>query len=830
MIVGDVEFDGVDMRSRAPGTPDPLTRYKCPLGIWIDTPEERISRQALTTWAAGKLTIPSRDKELDGWEILENMHVEPFEGTLMKLPASRAPQWLTSNIAPFNKLLKADYDLSEPDNWTDIRPGGAYEYWMAGSNLSVGSTATTKLKAARNQGFMLASYAYGAVGTAHESSAYMRVKWLKDGVPFAVAFDFYRSGKVELLYTIGSDVTIYTGGSVSLAGQRKANQDVTQRSVNVMLVPFRRNEFLIESSEGAGGIFACPWIAEDDPDPEITPNAKVQIEFLVAGRHSLISQFQQWVASGKATAIKTTFKKPPDTSEALNRVRYRDQPQVGAQTVTMDLVDPVNTVTIFVPDGIKTEARTQISITGDTNSTEFILGTVCWYDAKTDVCGSTEVDITDEVSDTSLEWGEHPRDHRAGLSAWNPADSAADNLATRFNRPADIRLCSFIVARGPLKLNERERLYTAPEAEELPLAIGSVWDHCEIGQFDEVVPFDDLTITDAFKLVGKYAGLGSRLRVSEDPFRLECGKAVSSHEFAMAAMPGDKFAHWFDRLRDDYCATWWMGLEMVEEDVPRLAILKPEDLEAEPAITLYLSEADAIADGVDPALSIQTRRYLIRHGWKDAYLKPEANDIWITGFDPRKSQPILMHRADLDSQDMTLDESLRPINWLGEIAGFELQDPAIATQAVLERATNIAFDRLTVRRRIATVTAGWWFDKAGLPMVAGRAIRVRRQTSLGVWEETKWRIKKLKMQSLKEPKSATAIGSEGWMLRNVNYVLEEIGEDEVTGADLKMSGWDASVIQARQIRASFGNVIQVNRTRAGDSPFVKGLAASVTHL
>lgn len=830
-INGAVEISG-GLRDVPEGRPEPKNRYKCPLGVFVDTDETRIKRDALTTWVAGKLTVPGREQTLWGWPILENLFVEPFEGTLMKLPASKHPDWSTSTIAPFNKFGAADFTFSEPTKWSQYTTYSVNCPWLRGLELTPGSTVTTKADCDRNRGIYTNIYLYGSKGTGRHQIPHKRIKWLRAGVPYAVSFEVYREGRIEMFYCKGTDPTVYRGGSVNIAGSKNP-QDLSQRCVQLFIIPFRRREILILTGEGEGGILECPWIEESDVNPEITPKGKVQMEFVVGGAHTFEFQFLSFVSSGKATAIKTTFKEPPGVGELYSYAYYMDQVQVGAHATTIQLVEANSIAVPFVADGVKKEARVQISISGDTNSTPFLAGIVTWYKPLKAVSPGPDVEITNETSDICMEWGEHPKENRATLSAWNPAGSAAPKLATRFNRPADIRLCGQVIIRGPLQIDQRERMFTAEEAEEAPAEIGSLWDQLQNGRFTDVVPFDNLTITEAFQIVAEYAGLGpGRFRVSSDPFRLSLGNAVSTHEFALAAQPGDTFAQWFDRLRDDFCATWWMGFELVEEGNPRLCILKPDDLEATAAATVYLSEDDAEADGVDPALTELTRRYLIRHGWKERYIPPEANSIWITGYDVRKARPIAFHKEDKPSQDIELAEGARPDNWLGWISRFSLQDPAITSQAVAERAANIAFDRLTKRRKIATVTAGWWFDKNGMPLVSGRRIKVRRRTSTGpdVWETTEWRIKKVRVRSMKEPKTADSVGSEGWMLRNVDYVLEQIGEDLVDkgGADLKLMKWDADFIA--QIRSGLPKWIETIRTRPSDGAFIKGLPVKVTQL
>ena len=206
-------------------------------------------------------------------------------------------------------------------------------------------------------------------------------------------------------------------------------------------------------------------------------------------------------------------------------------------------------------------------------------------------------------------------------------------------------------------------------------------------------------------------------------------------------------------------------------------------------------------------------------------MEPEANDIWVTGFDPRTKRPILVHKPDTASQDPTTAAASRPDNWLGGIQKYGLEQKNFTSEAICTRACEILFDRLTPRKVMRTARCRAMKDSGGVFLTRGRLIRVWEPATTGEW--VNYRIVSAKIKSISEHSAFQEPGDTEVGHREGEYVLErEVTVGEAGGKLGILHGNMSLISQAHRA----GLVARPAIVRKGSEGISKVTPARVVHL
>ena len=180
--------------------------------------------------------------------------------------------------------------------------------------------------------------------------------------------------------------------------------------------------------------------------------------------------------------------------------------------------------------------------------------------------------------------------------------------------------------------------------------------------------------------------------VSTSGFVLPIGGVSAGGEWNFQVQVGDRGSEILEKLHHQYAATWYHGVSPSGS----LVLKSPADMPSTSSLTLYRSIEDAIAAGVSAAVA----PYRVYRSLKKDVLEPEANEVWVTGYDFRTGRPIQIYKDDSASIDPTTAPGSRPPNWLGWRRKYAWVDGSLTTLAACRYCINLLFDRLTVAREL----------------------------------------------------------------------------------------------------------------------------------
>ena len=219
--------------------------------------------------------------------------------------------------------------------------------------------------------------------------------------------------------------------------------------------------------------------------------------------------------------------------------------------------------------------------------------------------------------------------------------------------------------------------------------------------FKEPIPLDGMTLGAAYTLVSDTIGLSNsaggrspNISSSLSSYVIQHAGNPTSSDFNVLVEPGDRGSEWLDRLHKTYAGNAFHGLTpMGGWSQPQL--LAEADMPSTPALTLYDSMATALAAGVSSPTYLDLFRKV-----DVQMLKPEANDIYVQGFDARFRRPILVHQLDSANADPTVIPALRTAAWRGARVSYTWIDPTLSTLAACTYTMGLLFPRLTVARSL----------------------------------------------------------------------------------------------------------------------------------
>ena len=709
--------------------------------IQVDTPQMRLLLDGVST-LVGK-------QDWDLGQLDDNgTYLDGSTGTVLLLPgALDGPNWTTSNTGIYAKLPSSDFTLtnsnSNVSNVTLTNNSDGSDWIKAINSTSAGGAvkAITTYNVAVNQAMVVSLFIGNGTPTSTEGPSFgwgssgdyttgVSLRSYYDG-----SFDIWKAGVKLANFTVSGQNADYgqTDGQIS--------SQTPNQYINFLLIPCRGRELLILTSNGGGYSYIFEDIPEGNPsNVPITPAAPFWFESYPGANCTFQMALCQYVSSGNAIGKQSFWRYDPGASPTFGFQTWLNQDLEGCTTSVL-VADGLNPSVAYINN--TNGVRLNVTMTGTTITsgpytptvTPFLYGVrgytlpqlaMTWGENPLDV---TTFALELSVSDSDSVGGLHAmlkvkdplgiiaagvaldptNQPGAGIQwqknrAWRIYDDTGTQIIEGRNLKPSLSMGTYIDSSG----NAVWGTVTNP-AEFVDFEIRDLWDALEKFVFKDQIPLDGFTLLDALVLVTDNAGitdstnqlgLGVRtwnMSTSLATYVLPQGGSVTNSDYNFLIESGDKASDIIDRLFKTYAGNAFLSLVpsggwsqpnlLVEADMPSTA-----------ALDLYDSYATALAASVsDPDYLDYFRKVDVQT------LEPEANDIYVQGFDYRFKRPILSHKVDVTNANPTVIPAARTPQWLGERRSYAWNDPSLATQGACNYAIGLLYARLTIARSLVEI-------------------------------------------------------------------------------------------------------------------------------
>jgi hypothetical protein len=723
----------------------------------VDVAQWRQSKDRIGFSAAGD--------DFNTGQYFADTFIDPLTSTLMLRPRPFYAAWYTSNTAPYDKLGLADFGLGATWSVTDITGVGGSKY-LEGPTSAKGTSVITTATYAKNTGFYVGFFGYS------EGSRYTLAEfgWDAGGsVTSNTACRLYSDGVVE----------VWRGGIKVVEGQvsgAKGSATIQNTLIEMVLIPCRHRELLVLSTAGNGVRAVFDDILDSDTDPTITPATKFWVKMY--GTVKFQAAPLKFATSGYAASMLYDLAEAPATGAVLEtntnpswasgsgRVYGNQSYRTGNTDAVVASLTDTDGTTAFVPDGVKIQVRVKAALTGNGFSSPFVYGISGGYkalSANTDASESANLSTywqnmsfsVPETGGATLRW-----------DLFDPLGIGITGLQDHANKPTKTTLGTTVFHNGitePIEWIEG----TTPSLGRATLTANShITQLLKTYMFRERMVFDGMLISHASsdcvikRLVELVGGSSADLALETATVRAGDIAPALCGDFSEIADIGENAWSYLSRVMQDYLGGWWYG-EYPHATTPKFTTKSPATINAAASkFTFYDTIANAIAGGKAAA---EAWRYVYRQQ-RYHYINPEANEIIVTGFDPRQQQPVQAVKRDTSSIDPTLAPSARPTNWIGGLSRLGLINKGLATQALADSAAALLYDRCSPARQVNEI-------EVELPVVSD-------VTGFPVWVSDKvtlngvdFIVTSIQGGVEKDPNSAA---SDDFMWRPCTYVLSNI--------------------------------------------------------
>lgn len=677
------------------------------LKVSVDHAQQRLSKGHITLTAIG-----------EQWKdaTLTNVWVDPITYTVMRQPHQMEDSFWTSNAGNYAKQTVSDYTFTTSGNWENRYDGYAVGPVISGKDSAISSEfAISNATYAANRGWFISFYSYGT------DSDYEQFVcgWRSDAVASGssgVSLRFFASGAVE----VWKDGAVVSTGKISGA---KASQ-TTSGWVGVYVLPHRGRELLIVSNQGDGFTTVFDDLPQDwDPvgDEEIIP-AGYFWWGLSSGAASVMLAPLTFPASG--TIVSQPGQFPSDyTAHTGADVPSTDRYTGWVPSAAGD------TIAVSVVNVSGQEASLQVAFTGGASTrVAQVFGVVQGKMPVTaDTDASEETEITDYVMAMNLEVPDEPSGVRVTLTVKDAPglEALVPKWRTQLSRPVKVEdsVTGVVWLDGAID----EFSWTDSPNDELQFAEVSVrdrWRQLEKAVMRCEYPLDKLELSVALQRLLELGGCGGldKGNIETTAFYLPGDTSPDGNKWALLVRQGDNVADWIRRLCEDYAAPYFYGIVPEEGFVFR----SPTTIDGQASdATLYRTTDDAVTGGVATDEVWQSGTWSL----KEREIEPEANEVWVTGWDRRTGRAIQAFYRDETMQDATVAPSARVDGWAGEPRLFGLVDAALGNQTDVEQTCQFLADVLTQVRQGYEITGNafvrvdstpvWRGDKLTLNSVRG---------------------------------------------------------------------------------------------------------------
>ncbi len=661
--------------------------------------------------AADRLTVVAGGLELNG-SIWSGTWIDPVTHTLMLRPRPLYAEWYTTATGDYAKWGLADFTTgSEWEERMDQHWAGP---WLAVKDAANNPSAITSASFPKNMGLAFSWFSYGAGDTFLQ----YQLGWNDEASDAAgVALHFWSDGRVDVF----RDGEFVESGKISGAKSREVRR---LQVFEVMVIPMRKRELLIVSQSGDGFSVVFNDIDLSEDDPVITPEGKVWFRCESGATQAQIAPLR-FSESGFATSLKTSFLEAPATGEeAVDFVNHEwlESPAPykiygfpgfgeGAQTASAEIVEWDGS-TPFVPDGEANQVRLRVLLaTTDDRFSPFVMGVQAGYaaiGAMTD--GESVVDASAYVREARLSVPDRASGVALDVSLLQATD--LDDLVSEGisggSIPARLLVDGELVLDGFAEAMSQERQFSS--VDDGLLVVRDRWAMLDEAVFADRIPLDGLPFEQAIGLLIEKSGIeSSRILVSSSGLRLPYATGEVSGEWGLLIESGDRASDWVRRLMETFAPGWWYGFRPAADGSGEEFFALPEDeMDAEPVAVLH----DSVSEG------IAYRRI------ERASIEPLANEVRVTGIDPRTGRPMQSVRTDFDAQAVGALVDTRVENWSGSIRRFALVDAGLTEQSSIEAACDSLFEALSIRREMVQFECEFLQRVSGVPVWRGDVVNL----------------------------------------------------------------------------------------------------------
>lgn len=684
---------------------------------------ELIINHAQRRLAADRLTVVAGGAELNG-SIWENTWIDPITHTLMLRPRPLETEWYTESTGDFAKLGFADFTLDS--SWEERSGQHWAGPWLAVRDAASNPSAVSVASYPKNMGLSFSWFSYGAGDTFLQ----YQLGWNETATSASgVALHFWSDGRVDVF----RNGEFIESGKISGAKSREVRR---LQVFEVLLIPMRKRELLVVSQSGDGFSVVFNDIESDDEDPEITPAGHIWFKCESGATQAQIAPLR-FAESGFATSLKTSFLEPPQSGEELVEFAndsWLESPAPykiygnpgfsdGEQTAVASLVE-WDGASAFVPDGTANEIRVKVELsTTDNRFSPFVTGVQLGYAAIAGITdGESSFDAAENVRAATLSVPDRPSGVALDLEIVHSTelDTLASGDLSSGRAPALLKVGDEFLLDGWSGALDTTQL--AGNLSGGNLEIRDRWVALEDAIFADRIPLDGLPLEQAIRLLVEKSGIdAARITVESTDLKLPYASGEVSGEWGLLIESGDRASDWLKRLMETFAPSWVYGFRPAPDGSGEQFFARsPEALGVTPSVTVYGSRAEAIADGVPEEVAW---RFVFR-SLSQATIEPSANEVRVTGIDPRTGRPLQSVKTDYAAQTVSAMVGTRSPGWSGSIRRFALVDAGLTEQSAIDHACEALFDELTTRKQMVQFESEFLQKSGGVPVWRGDVVHV----------------------------------------------------------------------------------------------------------
>jgi hypothetical protein len=660
--------------------------------------------------AADRLAAVAGGRELNG-SIWSNTWIDPVTETLMLRPVTLDTEWYLQSTGAYAKWGLADFVVSS--DWEERQDQHWKGPWLAVKSSALNPAAITTASYPKNMGLSFSWFSYGSGDTFLQ----FKLGWNSVASDAAgVALHLWSDGRVDVY----KDGAFIDSGKISGARSREVRR---LQVFEMMVIPMRGRELLIVSASGDGFSVVFNELAADDPDPVITPAGKVWFKCESGATQVQIAPLR-YATSGYTTSLKTSFLEPPGLDEPLvnfTNANWLTSPApykiygfpgfgAGIQTASATLVE-WDGATAFVPNGSRNEVRIRAQLsTTDNRFSPFVTGVQVGYAAVSGLTsGAAQVDLAAFVGEARLSVPDRGIGVALDVGLVRLTDLGLQPSVSlrRGSAPVRLRIDSSLVMEGFASAAD---LTDHGTTESGRVTIRDRWAMLDEAVFGDRIPLDGLPFEQAIELLVEKSGLPkNRVLVSSSGPILPFATGEKSGEWGMLVEAGDRAGDWLRRLMDTFAADWFYGFRPAPDGSGEQFFALPvAELSLVPAVTL----------GAERSGGPVYRRVVL------SSIEPQANEVRVTGIDPRTGRPMQSVMVDATAQSVGSLVGSRPDSWSGSIRRFTLVDAGLTAESAIDAACRSLFAALSVRQELVEFESEYLERGNGVPVWRGDVVRL----------------------------------------------------------------------------------------------------------
>jgi hypothetical protein len=764
------------------------------LTVLINTAQNRVATPRITATVAGT-EWQSEYTSPDIW-------IAPVVDTVCLRPNCLYFNWHLYGTGFYARRGLSSWNLpGASSDWKthEVKSGTGPVRIYNPAGMSAPAYSTTPNR--RNAGMFVSFYCFNVGNDAPR--AYFHCGWSDThGYTAGRSVLFWANGKVDV-YSDNVLVGSYTLGNK--AGSQSTNY------ADYILLPMRRRELYVYCiTSGDAFVHVFEDIAEDEEEPIITAEedfwwyvpsegttATVDVEIAdlqFIQTATAVSQpirlarntdgwtpFNEWTNEGAATGIANarvfadkSFRgtgTEPVVSD-VHLVKADNSGDFVGGTAADDTLCRMS-LTITADDLLYTPFVywahvAQVAEVVQTDDSE-------QFDITPYIVGEATLDVPDDPGGVSF---------RCSLQLPETLDATyVAKLLTVTNRPALVKIGEVVLLDGVtmpgefvdeltdetrrFSLEIRDRMHTMQSAqirERLPLS-----------GFDLCKPSGTSAVGLLYSLV---AYEPEECDLDDVDYRIDQVVSQSATDIPYLIDVGAKPYEELDQLVSRYATGFFWGVWPQSSGMPKPVFRDSAGLSDTADATLYRSEADAVTAGVSPDKVFYT--------FKRTPLEVEANEVWATGFDPRRQLAVRSFAVDAAAQDPAVAPSDQADNWSGEPRIMGVIDPRLTSQAACDKVVSTVFPVVSARYFVGELTSDMLWKSDGAPVWRGSKIECAGRMAS--------RVAAMSIRFILE-------NSEG-VVREATYTL---------GPALSAGGRNASEIRAVQGRRIMRNILDQSR-------------------